>query len=79
MTPKDKAKDLFVKHLELIPDSLIQNNEDAGMLARLNAMVTVDELIGESSDKRITIRFPKCNLTDAEYFIQVKQELLNLK
>lgn len=78
-TPQEKAKDIFVKHLEYIPSNLIRNNNDASALALIHAKITVDELIKESSDKSITVRFRKCTLTDKEYWIEVGTELEKIK
>ncbi|MEA1848972.1 hypothetical protein U9K52_08630 [Chryseobacterium sp. MHB01] len=72
LIPKDKAKDLFVKHLESIPDSLIQNNEDASMLAKCNALVTVNEVIQD-----IPMYLGNLN-PKYVYWNEVKQELLIL-
>lgn len=40
-SPEEIAKDLFVMHLEVMPDSFIQDNNDAAALAKLMTEMTV--------------------------------------
>ena len=71
MEAKEKAIDLKVKFLEMIPNDIIQDNEVAAELARVNAMICVGEFITDSSyDGR---------LVSAQYWISVRQELLKMK
>lgn len=72
MTPKEKAKDLVEKMSS--KSAVFKINK----LSKQCAIIAVDELIKESSSKSMTIRFPKCNLSDKEYWQEVKKEIENL-
>ncbi|AQX52530.1 hypothetical protein CMT42_15430 [Elizabethkingia anophelis] len=75
MEAKDKAIDLKVKFMEMIPNDIIRDDKVAAELARVNAMVCVVNLI-ETSDWLIdSINGEKC----LNYWQEVKQELENLK
>lgn len=71
MTPKEKAEDLFIRNYELIPDYVIKENKIAATLARLFALICIDEIL-------------KCNpQSDEEYstisfWQEVKQEIEKL-
>lgn len=67
MTPKEKAKDLWLTYYELLPDG-IYSNEAAKEEAKRFALIAVDEIL-------------KLNLNDGydkEYWQQVKTEIENL-
>jgi hypothetical protein len=69
MTPKEKAKDLFVKNFELIPDYIKQI--DAKHIAKYCALIAVDEMISVLNDLNGIH-----NITPAlTYWQEVKQEI----
>ncbi|MCT4034887.1 hypothetical protein HZQ14_15800 [Elizabethkingia anophelis] len=75
MEAKDKAIDLKVKFLEIIPNDIIRDDKVAAELARINAMVCVDNLI-ETSDWLIdSINGERC----LNYWKEVKKELEKMK
>ncbi|MDV3685290.1 hypothetical protein CMU45_02710 [Elizabethkingia anophelis] len=75
MEAKDKAIDLKVKFLEMIPDYILVNNDNAAELARVNAIICVDNLI-ETSDWLVdSINGEKC----INYWKEVKSELEKMK
>ncbi|WP_407532986.1 hypothetical protein [Elizabethkingia anophelis] len=75
MEAKDKAIDLKVKFLEMIPNEIIRDDKVAAELARINAMVCVDNLI-ETSDWLIdSINGERC----LNYWKEVKKELEKMK
>ena len=75
-TPKEKAQSLFVKfqNIETERFPLLIDDDVAFECAK----IAVEELIKESSDRTTTIRFKGCNLTDKEYWQEVKTELNKL-
>lgn len=77
MTPKEKdtAEDIFVQMLETIPDDIIQDNETASKLAKLHALICVDELILSTTPDNNPR--PK-NRMDREYWQYVKSEIEKL-
>lgn len=75
MEAKDKAIDLKVKFLEIIPNDIIRDDKVAAELARVNTMFCVINLI-ETSDWLIdSINGEKC----LNYWQEVKQELEKMK
>lgn len=74
MEAKEKAIDLKVKFLEMIPDSVIQENETAEALARINAMVCVGEILDLCKKE-----FDTSIYSPADYWKEVKTELEKMK
>ena len=72
MTPKEKAEYLTKKMA--MKSAIFKINDQS----KECAIIAVDELIKESSSKSMTIRFPKCNLSDKEYWQEVRKEIENL-
>lgn len=72
MTPKEKANELVVKYLR------IENTNEwwSKVPAKQCALIAVDELINEASQK--IHRQGRCMLSDQEYWLEVKQELQKL-
>ena len=75
-TPKEKSEILIDKYLKLFSVDL--ENTISQHEAVEWAKIAVEELIKESSDRTTTIRFKGCNLTDKEYWQEVKTELNKL-
>mgnify|MGYP003399517568 CR=1 FL=1 len=75
-TPKIKAEQLLDKYYKLFSVDL--ENTISEYEAIECAKIAVEELIKESSDRTTTIRFKGCNLTDKEYWQEVKTELNKL-
>lgn len=79
-TPFDKAQDIFVWHLQAI--HVIKDNKNASELAKIHAIITVDQIIdngpfrdyGQSYDS-ISSRLDAIK----NYWKDVKTELENLK
>ncbi|OPC76186.1 hypothetical protein BAZ12_19445 [Elizabethkingia miricola] len=74
MEAKDKAIDLKAKFLEMIPDSVIQDNETAEALARINAMVCVGEILDLCKKE-----FDTSIYSPADYWKEVITELEKMK
>ncbi|MDV3555229.1 hypothetical protein CMU75_09000 [Elizabethkingia anophelis] len=76
MEAKEKAIDLKVKFLEMIPNDIIQDNEVAAELARVNAMICVDEMI-------LTLSLSPARVDNVKqttsYWKEVKSELEKMK
>jgi hypothetical protein len=73
MKPKEKAADLFVKNIELIPDYIKQI--DAKHIAKECALIAVDEIISVLTDLNGIY-----NITPAlTYWQDVKQEIAKNK
>jgi hypothetical protein len=70
MTPKEKAKELVYKFDNTMEFSTPQR------FAKKCAMIAVDEILQNVYDDRATIG--RRNLTDKEYWTEVKQEIENL-
>lgn len=76
MTAKDKAKDIFVKHLESIPDYLVRNNEEARFLALTASKINIEDIINSVSYidwGRIEYKIDFRNFFN--YWQEVKQEI----
>ncbi|HFK5582123.1 hypothetical protein CMU15_00435 [Elizabethkingia anophelis] len=80
MEAKDKAIDLKVKFLEMIPNDIIQDNEVAAELARVNAMILADEIISqwEYIDTYLADLNGELN-PNLKYWYSVKEELEKMK
>ena len=76
MDAKIKADSLVEKYMKLFSVDL--ENTISQYEAIECAKIAVEELIKESSDRTTTIRFKGCNLTDKEYWQEVKNELNKL-
>ncbi len=74
MEAKDKAIDLKVKFLEIIPDSTIKCNKEAEGIAILNAIICVDEILNLCKKE-----FDTSIYSPADYWQEVKQELEKMK
>lgn len=70
MTPKEKAKELFLKYKESILSFLSDNMKTDNAIDC--ALIAVDEIIDICSEDESAI------ITQLQYWQQVKQELLNL-
>jgi hypothetical protein len=69
MKPDEKAKDLFVKNIELVPDYI--KRIDAKHIAKYCALTAVDEMISVLTDLNVIY-----NITPAlTYWQEVKQEI----
>ena len=64
MTAKEKAIDLVVKMMETIPDSVIEDNTTALVIAKLHTLIVVEEII---------LLNPHSNTM--EYWNEVKSEI----
>lgn len=69
MTPKEKAKELYQKHLRYSPVEF----EDE--YTKKSCLITIDELINEAKSHITTVRYKKCNLTDRQYWKEVRTEI----
>lgn len=83
MTPQEKAKDIFVKMLEYIPDHLIKDNKDAAEVSKIHALIAVDEILKSRPSLPIeafggTINLGECCKLSKEYWQQVKTEIEKL-
>jgi hypothetical protein len=67
MTAKEKAEELAIKFLRSLP--IIFGIDQA----KKCALIAVDEILQNVYDDRATIG--RLNLTDKEYWLQVKQEI----
>jgi hypothetical protein len=67
MKPEEKAKDLFVKNIELIPDYIKQI--DAKHIAKYCAIIAVNEILAD--------RMP-FEHSSVKYWQEVKQEIEKL-
>lgn len=79
MTPQEKAKDIFVKMLESIPDYLIKDNTDAASISKIHALIAVDEILKSGPTKPgsyITIYQDEREAHD--FWQQVKTEIEKL-
>ena len=76
MDAKIKADSLVEKYMKLF--SIDLENTISQYEAIECAKIAVEELIKESWDRTTTIRFKGCNLTDKEYWQEVKTELNKL-
>lgn len=45
MNPEEKAKDIFVKIMECIPDYIVKDNAQASIIAKNIAIRTIDEIL----------------------------------
>ncbi|MCT4253686.1 hypothetical protein HZP34_02940 [Elizabethkingia anophelis] len=80
MEVKDKAIDLKVKFLEIIPNNIIRDDKVAAELARVNAMVCVDEIISQWEYIDTYLADLKGDLNpNLKYWYSVKQELEKMK
>jgi len=71
MTPKEKAQELIRKYYRL---GLHQDGQSLNwMEAKQCAIIAVDEILQNVYDDRATIG--RRNLTDKEYWTEVKQEI----
>ena len=74
MTPKEKAKELFVKNIELVPDYIKQI--DAKHIAKYCALIAVDEIIKIEPYERRFRLFDKVRFREqTQYWQEVKQEI----
>ena len=72
MKPEEKAKDLFVKNIELVPGYI--KRIDAKHIAKYCAIIAVDEMISVLADLNGIY-----NITPAfTYWQEVKQEIKKL-
>ena len=72
MKPEEKAKDLFVKNIELVPDYI--KRIDAKHIAKYCAIIAVDEMISVLNDLNGIH-----NITPAlTYWQEVKKEIENI-
>lgn len=74
MEAKDKAIDLKVKFLEIIPDSTIKCNKEAEGIAILNAIICVEEILNLCKKE-----FDKSIYSPDDYWKEVKTELEKMK
>lgn len=75
MTLQDKAKDIFVKHLEIIPDYVIADNKIASGIAKLHAMISIDEIIKELESTATNYDIEDLPI---KYWQEVKEEIQKL-
>ena len=78
MKPEEKAKDLFVKNIELIPDYIKQI--DAKHIAKYCALIAVDEIINSNPYKlSLEGKFLTEHITyDINYWEEFKKEIEKL-
>ncbi|CRH24879.1 hypothetical protein M2T28_14595 [Elizabethkingia miricola] len=74
MEAKDKAIDLKVKFLEIIPDSTIKCNKEAEGIAILNAIICVEEILNLCKKE-----FDTSIYSPADYWKEVITELEKMK
>ena len=74
MTPKEKAKELFGKYAMYLRANL-RYDEEANEDAKVCALIAVDEIL--SLSKIASIRRDEVYM-ELEYWIEVKQEIINL-
>lgn len=74
MEAKDKAIDLKVKFLEIIPDSTIKCNKEAEGIAILNAIICVEEILNLCKKE-----FDTSIYSPADYWKEVITELEKTK
>ncbi|MCT3917526.1 hypothetical protein HZQ04_15805 [Elizabethkingia anophelis] len=74
MEAKEKAIDLKVKFLEIIPNDIIQDDKAAAELARVNAIICVDEILNLCKKE-----FDTSIYSPADYWMEVKSELEKMK
>lgn len=81
MTPEEQAKDIFVKHLEMIPDDVVKENHIAKDLAKLHATISIN-LILEVSPTLPIVGYGTTLLEDIQlskkHYQEVKEEIQKL-
>ncbi|MHB8871726.1 MAG: hypothetical protein ACYC5G_04700 [Candidatus Doudnabacteria bacterium] len=70
MKAEEKAKDLFVRIYELIPDYVIEENKIASELAKQCALVCVDEIL-DILENKLDFKMIK----SMTYWSEIKQEI----
>ena len=73
MTPKEKAEDMFVEFLQMIPDYVIEENNVSAELAKQHALITVNEIL-DILENNLDFKM----LKSIEFWKEIKSEIEKL-